>query len=294
MHSILLNLNKEPGNEIIMGKFIPILIFAIVLQMQVCGQMQTLSPENSFTTIDTTRLEILYQLDFVNDTLKPTERLTDQQVLQIGFHSSKYFSKLLYENDSVNTVLEEQGAENIFSPPQAAAQYEVVRNTSAKTFEVTYRSDDFVFRYSEDIPKIDWIICAEKKTIQQYACQRATCSFRGREYEAWFTPDIPLREGPYKFGGLPGLILEMNDAQNHFVYTCIGLRKPKSAEPIKIRNWPYTETTREKLRNFLVVKYQNITHYYNARGVTFAIHVDGKFIMNPENHALPFNPIELE
>jgi GLPGLI family protein len=284
-------MNRE--NEINMYKIIT-LLFVIVMNLPVCGQMRTLSFENSFTTIDTLRLEILYQLDFVNDTLKPAEKLADEQVLQIGFHTSKYFSQLLFKNDSINTILEAQNAENIFSPPKAAAEYEVVRNRNAKTCEVTYRSDDIVFRYLEDIPVISWIIHDEKKTIQQYACQRATCSFRGREYEAWFTNEIPLREGPFKFGGLPGLILEMQDSQKHFVYTCMGIRKPKSVEPIRIRNWPYTETSREKLHDFLVRVHQNPVEYYNSRGATFAIHVDGKFIMNPKNHSLPFNPIELE
>lgn len=260
--------------------------------MQLWSQMRRLIFENDFTVIDTMRLEILYQLDFIEDTLKYEENLTDQQVLQIGFHNSKYLSKLLFTNDSINTILEEQNAENLFSPSQSAAQYEIVRNREAKAFEVTHRSDDIVFRYFEDIPELSWTIQNERKSIQQYSCQKAITKFRGREYEAWFTPEIPIREGPYKFGGLPGLILEMQDSQKQFVYTCIGIKKAKA--PIKVRNWQYTETTREKLHNFLVRKYQNLTEYYNSRGVTFAIHVDGKYIMDPKNHSIPFNPIELE
>lgn len=285
-------MNQE--NEINMYKIITLLLFAIALKMQVSGQMRTLGFENSFTTIDTMRLEILYQLDFVEDTLHPAEKLSDEQALQIGFHSSKYFSKLLFANDSINTILEAQNAENLFSPPQSAAQYEIVRNRETKTLEVTHRSDDIVFRYVEDTPKLNWVIQNERKTIREYSCQKAVTTFRGRKYEAWFTPEIPIREGPYKFGGLPGLILELQDSKKHFVYNCIGIRKPKSAEPVRIRNWNYTETTREKLHNFLVRKYQNLTAYYNSRGVTFAIHVDGKFIMNPKDHSVAFNPIELE
>ncbi len=277
-----------------MYKIIALIFFAILMNLPVWGQMRTLSPENSFTSIDTMRLEILYQLDFVNDTLKPDENLTDQQVLQIGFHSSKYFSQLLFKNDSINTIREEQNAQTLFSTPKGAAEYEVVRNRNAKTFEVTYRSDDIVFRYSEDIPKINWIIHDEKKTIQQYACQRATTHFRGRHYEAWFAPAIPIPEGPFKFGGLPGLILQIQDTRHHYVFQCIDIKIIKNSQAIKVRNWPYTETTREKLHDFLVRLNQNPFEYYNSRGVTFAIHVDGKFIMNPKNHSFPFNPIELE
>lgn len=270
------------------------IFFACILNIQLWSQMRRLIFENNFRIIDTVQLEILYQLDFIEDTLKYEEILSDQQVLQVGFQNSKYFSKLLFTNDSINTILEEQNAMNLLAPPQAAGMHEIIRDKKAKAFEVTYRSDDIVFRYFENIPELSWTIQNERKTIRGYSCQKATTTFRGRIYEAWFTPEIPIREGPYKFGGLPGLILEMQDSQKHFVYTCIGIRKPKSAEPVRIRNWSYTETTREKLHDFLVRKYQNLTEYYNSRGVTFAIHVDGKYIMNPENHSIPFNPIELE
>ncbi len=277
-----------------MYKIITVLFFAIVLKMHVCGQMRTLRLENSFTTIDTMRLEILYQLDFVNDTLKPAEKLSDQQVLQIGFHSSKYFSKLLFKNDSINTILVEQNAENVFSPPQAAAEYEVVRNKNTKIFAVTYRLDDIVFRYSEAIPNITWTIHNENKRILNYTCQRATAKFRGRDYEAWFAPEIPLREGPYKFGGLPGLILEMADSQKHYLYKCISLRQPKFLEQMKIRNWPYSETTRQKLHDFLVRKHENPTDYYKSRGVISMTKKDGRFVETSKSFRLPYNPIELE
>lgn len=101
--------------------------------MQIMSQMRGLIFENDFTIIDIVRLEILYQFDFIEDTLKYDEKLTDQQVLQIGFHSSKYFSKLLFTNDSINTILEVQNAKNLLAPPQTAAMYEIIRDKKAKT-----------------------------------------------------------------------------------------------------------------------------------------------------------------
>ena len=58
----------------------------------------------------------------------------------------------------------------------------------------------------------------EKKTIAGYECQQAFTSFGGRTWEAWFTRNIPLSEGPYKFYGLPGLIVKVRDTHDNYVF----------------------------------------------------------------------------
>jgi GLPGLI family protein len=55
---------------------------------------------------------------------------------------------------------------------------------------------------------IAWTLHPEHKRFGQYDCRRATGKYRGRDYEAWYTLDIPISTGPFKLGGLPGLILE--------------------------------------------------------------------------------------
>ncbi|MCW5923695.1 MAG: GLPGLI family protein [Saprospiraceae bacterium] len=65
---------------------------------------------------------------------------------------------------------------------------------------------------SDTFGTIVWTQHPEHKRFGQYDCRRATGKFRGREYEAWYTLDIPIPSGPYKLGGLPGLILEATSA----------------------------------------------------------------------------------
>ena len=71
----------------------------------------------------------------------------------------------------------------------------------------------------ENIPRLDWVIQDETKKIGSNVCQRATCTFRGRNYIAWFATDINIGAGPYKFQGLPGLILEVTDDQGKISFT---------------------------------------------------------------------------
>ena len=64
----------------------------------------------------------------------------------------------------------------------------------------------------------DWIMTNETKESDGYVMQKATTTFRGRDYVAWFTKEIPIPMGPYKFYGLPGLIMEIYDTDN--IYHC--------------------------------------------------------------------------
>lgn len=62
--------------------------------------------------------------------------------------------------------------------------------------------------YEDELNAQNWQFVDSTKTILDYPCQMATCDFRGRQWTAWFAPDIPISDGPWKFGGLPGLIME--------------------------------------------------------------------------------------
>lgn len=84
--------------------------------------------------------------------------------------------------------------------------------------------------YEDELNAQLWQMQDSVKTILDYPCQKAECDFRGRHWTAWFAPDIPISDGPWKFGGLPGLIMEAYDRGNQYHFTIIGLEKTE--EPI--------------------------------------------------------------
>jgi len=77
----------------------------------------------------------------------------------------------------------------------------------------------------DDESKMNWNISAEKAKIGSYNTQKATTEFGGRQWEAWFTSDIPLQDGPYKFHGLPGLIVKVEDTGKNYSWELKGNRK---------------------------------------------------------------------
>lgn len=88
------------------------------------------------------------------------------------------------------------------------------------------RDNDLKYKYkvAESIV-LDWEILADTATILNYHCMKAVTQFRGRRYYAWFTIDIPINDGPSKFHGLPGMIMKIEDSDNVFCMTAIGLEK---------------------------------------------------------------------
>lgn len=75
-------------------------------------------------------------------------------------------------------------------------------------------------------PSLNWHITDESKEIGEYIAIKAEVTFRGRDYEAWFTPEIPIPAGPWKFYGLPGLILEVTDKENLFQWYAQNIKYP--------------------------------------------------------------------
>lgn len=90
----------------------------------------------------------------------------------------------------------------------------------------------------------NWKIMAEQDSVAGYFCTKATANHAGRDYEAWFTTDIPISDGPYIFRGLPGLIVKLYDSRNHYVFMLQSFQEFKgertlsptyiSATPIRI------------------------------------------------------------
>jgi len=100
------------------------------------------------------------------------------------------------------------------------------------------------FLYQEpEIPQ--WELQDSTKTYEKYLVQKAKTHFAGRDYTAWFSPEIPIPDGPYVFKGLPGLIVELYDSQNHYHFKLLSVEKLE-----KPKKWNFPEnlknTTKEE------------------------------------------------
>lgn len=113
-------------------------------------------------------------------------------------------------------------------------------------------------QYEETIPKLEWKLISETKIIENYVCFKAKVNFRGREFIAWYTNDIPLPYGPLKFSGLPGLIIEIYDSKKE--YTIVANKILFNSQK-KINKIPDTDL-KMSLKEF-VEKYDELNNHNN-------------------------------
>ena len=102
----------------------------------------------------------------------------------------------------------------------SAAGNQVVVNLKLQTIFSRYVAlgHDEIFYVSEPIPELNWTLIRATKKIGNFLCQKATTTFRGRKYTAWYTTKIAIPFGPWKLQGLPGLILEAYDLDKHIFW----------------------------------------------------------------------------
>lgn len=92
--------------------------------------------------------------------------------------------------------------------------------------EIIYNDQIFSNTYSyHEMPGLIWQINNEKEKIATYNVQKASLNYGGRKWTAWFTTEIPIQDGPYKFYGLPGLIVKIEDEDKNYSWQLKGNRK---------------------------------------------------------------------
>ena len=180
-----------------------------------------------------------YQYKYVPDINDKTKVIDEMMLLDIDAKGSNYYSHKRFIFDSTMVAnIEKQirggGALNFQgggSP--GTVNYKVTKSyPDFKTYFFTQISSD-KYKVNED-QKQEWKILAEKQKIGNYNAQKAMTSYGGREWIAWFSTEIPIQDGPYKFYGLPGLIVKLEDTTGTHVMTLVGNKTIKApAEEIK-------------------------------------------------------------
>ena len=181
---------------------------------------------------------IMYEYKFVSDLEKKDSANTELMYLDIRKDGSKFYSRQKFVSDSTrDAYLQKQismGSTNFSFNGSNAGKvgYSVTKTYPDFTTVLHTSVGDNRYSVKNENP-MNWKILPEKKTISKFEVQKATVEFGGRSWVAWFTQEIPFQDGPYKFQGLPGLILEMEDSTGTQIFKFAGSKKFDEVEKIE-------------------------------------------------------------
>lgn len=208
-------------------------------------------------SIDSTKWLCTYNYEYLQDSTSKYSLKNDQMYLQIGSKLSKFTSIKHFLTDSAlylwegknldgNTVVKEVLKSISGVGSSTMSSYRVYKNYPDKG--VMFFSAYVDKNYKVEQPmKIKWKLETQKDTIiLGYLCQRARTTYAGRNWTAWYSPQIPLSDGPYKFNGLPGLILKISDTKNEHCFTLNSIKIVDYPQPITVRTGSFTNITAEE------------------------------------------------
>lgn len=124
------------------------------------------------------------------------------------------------------------------------------------------------FLIKGDEEEFKWKIAEGQKMILDYMCLKATFSDTADSYVAWFTPQIPIANGPAEYGGLPGMILELDVNEGERTSLAVEVRadeidKSLLKEPKKgkeVTDEEFREIVREKMKEMRAQRQQGDGH----------------------------------
>ncbi len=158
----------------------------------------------------------IYEYKFISDSTNVDDVKTEMMFLDTTKDGSKYYSYTVFNSDSIMKVdLEKQlaatGSINVKSDMRKGdVRYSVTKTYPDYKINLHRRLGMDAYNISDD-RKINWKISSEKEKIGEWNAQKAEADFAGRHWIAWFSTEIPIQDGPYKFRGLPGLIVKIED-----------------------------------------------------------------------------------
>lgn len=169
---------------------------------------------------------------------------------------SKFYNPMAWQLDSISSTPE--GQKNIgqlmslerqkgnMSAGVKPSYIYVYQNLSEET--ITYydqKCGDEYYKYTESWDDQNWQICDSTKNIIGYECIMALADYHGRQWTVWFTPEIPLPIGPWKFCGLPGLILEASESKGDYSWVADGIANTEKEIRAVYKPQQYTTVERK-------------------------------------------------
>lgn len=182
-----------------------------------------------------------YEYYSVSDSTNKAARQKELLVLDVNSGGSVFYSLDKFKSDSLQNVefkkQANDGAEFLNAKPTYKGKVFYNVEKIFPGFETYIHTDLGNDRYKVlDVRKSVWKILPEKQKMGDFETQKAATEMFGRKWTAWFTTAIPIQDGPYKFHGLPGFIVKIEDETQSYSFELKGISNYVENDKLKFDN----------------------------------------------------------
>jgi GLPGLI family protein len=181
-------------------------------------------------------------------------------------HCSQYKIDSLtnkYKNKNSSVAAQEILPIMMQNRPSYFTRYHIIKNYKTKTIDF-YEYITPTYYVVNNNYKHNWQLISNSDTIiSNYNCKNATCYFAGRNYTAWYTTEIPISDGPYKFNGLPGLIVKIEDAKKEHIFTLTSFSTIKYNKPLLLSDRTYQQINQQQYTKAKKKRNEEMSNFIN-------------------------------
>lgn len=207
--------------------------------------------DHPYQVLDSFNLSITYSIAWKVDTNNLERIRSEKMILMVGKEVSKFMSKNFYEYSNLGREAERAGLLQEFFDKnerqnyRTRFSYQILKNYPKGSYTYYNKVLPDFLQYTEPFQVFQWELLDETDSIGNYPVQKAHCTYGGREWVAWYTSSVPISDGPYKFRGLPGLIIKMYDEKEHYVFELSTIERHDKYFDIEYEDMGWIATTRE-------------------------------------------------
>ncbi len=175
-------------------------------------------------------IKILYASNYMKyeDSKKVS---SDLSILYAKNNSSFFIWKNMIKLDSIRKARELNVADITFY--RTYEEYALYFNNQNVSHFETIGNE--IYSYDETLD-FEWTLHDESLTVNGYKCKKASLTYGGRNWTAWYSPEIPFAYGPYKFRGLPGLILKMEEDTGVYSFEALSVQFEKTIPRLSLES----------------------------------------------------------
>lgn len=191
-----------------------------------------------------------YSLLWKEDSLSRDFQRQEDMYLLIGVTYSQFVNKNFYLRYLQGRKMEKEGKLDEFlnlpsdQKLRARFVYSIFKNYKNGNMVYSGYVLPTRYEYEEEMKVLKWTLGEDTSNVLGYKVNQAFVNYGGRNWVAWYSPEIPMNDGPYKFCGLPGLILKVYDSKEDYIFEAVTLERLKEPIDIEKSNKDVVKTNR--------------------------------------------------